>query len=67
MDEVEKDLKSNIEAMKAIAEHEKKGVARKLEIKFLSTPIEIKGDGKVEEIVFQKNKLRIRPEALILK
>ena len=57
MDEVEKDLKSNIEAMKAIAEHEKKGVARKLEIKFLSTPIEIKGNGKVEEIVFQKNKV----------
>jgi ferredoxin--NADP+ reductase len=57
MDEVEKDLRNNIEAMKAIAEHEKKGVARKLEIKFLSTPIEIKGNGKVEEIVFQKNKV----------
>jgi ferredoxin--NADP+ reductase len=57
MEEVEKDLRSNIEAMKVIAEHEKKGVARKLEIKFLSTPIEIKGNGKVEEIVFQKNKI----------
>ena len=57
MDEVEKDLRSNIEAMKAIAEHEKKRVARKLEIKFLSTPIEIKGNCKVEEIVFQKNKV----------
>jgi ferredoxin--NADP+ reductase len=56
-DDVEKDLKNNIEAMKAIAEHQKKGVARKLEIKFLSTPIEIKGVGKVEEIVFQKNKV----------
>jgi ferredoxin--NADP+ reductase len=58
MDEVEKDLKSNIDAMKAIAEHVKKGVARKLEIKFLSTPIEIKGNGKVEEIVFQKNEVK---------
>jgi ferredoxin--NADP+ reductase len=57
MDEVEKDLRNNIEAMKAIAEHNKKGVARKLEIKFLSNPIEIKGNGKVEEIVFQKNKV----------
>jgi len=57
MDEVEKDLRNNIEAMKAIAEHEKKGVARKLEIKFLSTPIEIKGSSKVEEVVFQKNKV----------
>jgi ferredoxin--NADP+ reductase len=43
--------------MKAIAEHEKKDVPRKLEIKFLSTPVEIKGNGKVEEIVFQKNKV----------
>jgi ferredoxin--NADP+ reductase len=57
MDDVEKDLKNNIEAMKAIAEHEKKGVSRKLEIKFLSTPLEIKGKSKVEEIVFQKNKV----------
>ncbi len=57
MDEVEKDLRSNIEAMKAISEQEKKRAGRKLEIKFLATPIEIKGDGKVEEIVFQKNKV----------
>jgi ferredoxin--NADP+ reductase len=57
MEEVEKDLKNNIEAMRAIAEHEKKGVPRRLEIKFLSTPLEIKGNGKVEEIVFQKNKV----------
>ena len=57
MEEVEKDLKNNIEALKAIAEHEKKGVPRKLEIKFLSTPVEIKGNAKVEEIVFQKNKV----------
>ena len=57
MDDVEKDLKNNIESMKIIAEHEKKGVPRKLEIKFLSTPLEIKGKGKVEEIVFQKNRV----------
>jgi ferredoxin--NADP+ reductase len=56
-DEVEKDLRSKVEAIKAIAGQKKKGVARKLEIKFLSTPIEIKGNGKVEEIVFQKNKV----------
>ena len=57
MEEVEKDLKNNIEAMRAIAEYGKKGVPRKLEIKFLSTPVEIKGNGKVEEILFQKNKV----------
>jgi len=55
--EIEKDLKHNLEAMKLIAEHAKKGVDRKLEIKFLSTPIEIKGNKKVEEVVFTINKV----------
>jgi len=56
--EVEKDLINNLEAMRAIAEHEKKGVERKLEIKFLSAPIEIKGGGKVEEIMFGVNEVK---------
>ena len=55
--EVEKELKNNLEAMRLIAEHEKKGVERKLEIKFLATPIEIKGNGKVEEVVFGINQV----------
>ena len=54
--EVEKDLKNNLEALKLIAEHIKKGVERKLEIKFLATPVAIKGNKKVEEIVFTVNK-----------
>ena len=57
LDEIEKDLKNNIEAMRLIAEQQKKEVARKLEIKFLSAPVEIKGDGKVAEIVFTVNKV----------
>ena len=56
--EVEKDLRNNLEAMRLIAEHDKKGVERKLEIKFLSAPIEIKGGGKVEEIVFEINEVK---------
>jgi len=55
--EIEKDLKHNLETMKLITEHSKKGVNRKLEIKFLSTPIEIKGNQKVEEVVFTINKV----------
>jgi len=54
---IEKDLRNNLEAMKLIAEHSKKGVDRKLEIKFLSTPIEIKGNKKIEEVVFTINKI----------
>jgi ferredoxin--NADP+ reductase len=56
--EVEKDLRNNLEAMRLIAEHDKKGVTRQLEIKFLSAPIEIKGKDKVEEIVFAINKVK---------
>ena len=55
--EVEKDLTNNLEAMRAIAENEKKGVDRKLEIKFLAAPIEIKGSGKVAEVVFAVNNI----------
>jgi len=58
MGEVEKDLKNNLEAMRLIAEHSKKGVERKLEIKFLAAPIEIKGSNKVEEIIFAINEVR---------
>jgi len=57
MEEVEKDLKNNIEVMRIIADHKKKSVSRRLEIKFLLTPIEIKGNGRVEEVVFNKNKV----------
>jgi len=58
MGEVEKDLKNNLEAMRLISENSKKGVERKLEIKFLATPIEIKGSNKVEEIVFALNEVK---------
>jgi ferredoxin--NADP+ reductase len=56
--EVEKDLRNNLEAMRLIAEHAKKGVERKLEIRFFSAPIEIKGRGKVEEVVFAINEVK---------
>jgi ferredoxin--NADP+ reductase len=56
--EVEKDLRNNLEAMRLIAEHKKKGVERKIEIRFLSAPIEIKGGDKVEEIVFAINEVK---------
>jgi ferredoxin--NADP+ reductase len=58
MGEVEKDLRNNLEAMRLIAEHDKKGVERKLDIRFLSAPIEIKGSAKVEEIIFKINDVK---------
>ena len=55
--ETEKDIRNNIEAMKLIAENPKKRVNRKLEIKFLASPLEIKGKDKVSEVVFSVNKV----------
>ena len=58
MGEVEKDLKNNLEVMRLITENSKKGAERKLEIKFLAAPIEIRGNKKVEEIVFALNEVK---------
>jgi ferredoxin--NADP+ reductase len=57
LSEVEKHLRNNIEVMRLIADHSKKGVERKLEIIFLAAPIEFKGNSRIEEVVFAQNKV----------
>lgn len=52
--EIEKDTKSNLDAMLLISEKEATGHDRTMTFQFLATPVEIKGNGKVEEVVFQK-------------
>lgn len=56
--ELEKHLASNLEAMQLISEHPHAGNERSMEFKFLSTPKEIKGNGKVEEIIFGINAIQ---------
>ena len=56
--EIPKDVKSNLEAMLAISEAEKKGHARAMYFHFLSTPVEIRGQDRVEEVVFSINEVR---------
>jgi ferredoxin--NADP+ reductase len=53
-DEPAKDVKSNLDAMLLIAEKEATNHERTMKFQFLATPIEIKGSGRVEEVVFQK-------------
>jgi ferredoxin--NADP+ reductase len=53
-DAIEKDTKSNLDAMLLISEKEPTDHDRTMKFQFLATPIEIKGAGKVEEVVFQK-------------
>ena len=50
----EKDVKSNLEAMLLISEKEATTHERTMKFQFLATPKEIKGNSRVEEVVFQK-------------
>jgi ferredoxin/flavodoxin---NADP+ reductase len=52
--EEEKDVKSNLDAMLLISEKEAATHERTMKFQFLATPKEIKGDSRVEEVVFQK-------------
>jgi ferredoxin--NADP+ reductase len=56
--EIAKDLKLNLEAMFTMAKADKKGVERKIFLHFLATPLEIKGQERVEEIVFSINEVK---------
>jgi ferredoxin--NADP+ reductase len=53
-DAPEKDVKSNLDAMLLISEKEATANERTMKFQFLATPKEIKGSGRVEEVVFQK-------------
>ena len=53
-DAPEKDVKSNLDAMLLISEKEATNHERTMKFQFSATPKEIKGSGRVEEVVFQK-------------
>ena len=56
--QIEKHVAANLEAWRLIAEHPHGGHERTMEFRFLSHPIEIKGVGKVEEVVFGINEIK---------
>jgi ferredoxin--NADP+ reductase len=53
-DAPEKDVKSNLNAMLLISEKDATNHERTMKFQFLATPKEIKGNARVEEVVFQK-------------
>jgi ferredoxin--NADP+ reductase len=52
--DIEKDVKSNLDAMALIADQVPAGHERTMKFQFLATPTEIRGEGKVQEVVFTK-------------
>jgi ferredoxin--NADP+ reductase len=53
-DDIEKDVKSNLDVMALIADQVPAGHERTMKFQFLATPIEIRGQGRVQEVVFTK-------------
>jgi ferredoxin--NADP+ reductase len=51
---IEKDVKNNLDAMSLIADQVPAGHERTMKFQFMATPKEIRGNGRVEEIVFAK-------------
>ncbi len=49
--------KRNVEILQSFAERPPEGKRRRIVLRFLSSPVEIRGDGKVEAIVIGRNKL----------
>jgi ferredoxin--NADP+ reductase len=56
-DEVDKTTRVNYETLKSFSEREPEGKKQRIVLRFLTSPVEIKGDGKVESIVIGRNEL----------
>ncbi len=52
-----KTVRNNIKALRGYAEREPRGAKRRIVFRFGTSPIEIKGDGRVESIVLGRNQL----------
>ena len=52
-----KTVRNNIKALRGYAEREPRGAKRRIVFRFGTSPIEIKGDGRVESIVLGRNEL----------
>jgi ferredoxin/flavodoxin---NADP+ reductase len=52
-----KTVKNNIKVLRGYAEQEPRGAKRRIVFRFRTSPVEIKGDGRVESIVLGRNQL----------
>jgi ferredoxin--NADP+ reductase len=52
-----KTVRNNIKVLRGYAEREPKGAKRRIVFRFRTSPIEIKGDGRVQSIVLGRNEL----------
>ena len=57
MESAGKTVRNNIKALRGYAEREPRGAKRRIVFRFRTSPVEIKGDGRVESIVLGRNEL----------
>src|SRR3954449_10868982 len=56
-DEVDKTTRVNVETLREFSQRQPTGKRQRIVLRFLASPIEIKGDGRVESIVIGRNEL----------
>jgi ferredoxin--NADP+ reductase len=56
-DDADKTTKVNVETLKEFSQRQPQGKKQRIVLRFLASPVEIKGDGKVESIVIGRNEL----------
>jgi ferredoxin--NADP+ reductase len=56
-DEADKTTRVNVETLTEFSRREPEGKKQRIVLRFLASPIEVKGDGKVESIVIGRNEL----------
>jgi ferredoxin/flavodoxin---NADP+ reductase len=56
-DEADKTTRVNFETLREFSQRQPEGKKQRIVLRFLASPIEIKGDGKVESIVIGRNEL----------
>jgi ferredoxin--NADP+ reductase len=56
-DEADKTTRVNVETLREFSQRQPSGKKKRIVLRFLTSPIEIKGDGKAEKIVIGRNEL----------
>ena len=56
-DEADKTTRVNVETLREVSQRELEGKQQRIVLRFLASPVEIKGDGRVEKIVIGRNEL----------
>ncbi|MFN8164351.1 MAG: FAD-dependent oxidoreductase [Solirubrobacterales bacterium] len=63
-DDADKTTRVNVETLREFSQRKPEGKRQRIVLRFLASPIEIKGDGKVEKIVIGRNELTAEGGAL---